>query len=455
MRIIFSRKGFDSSSGGRPSPIRGGRPVSLPIPASRNSRTTYGDLGLGELVHAVTKGKYGPNALCHADPFFADGQCAFGQTGSAQGHLANNGVGRGDVFLFFGLFADEFTGERHHRIFGHMMVDDVIALGVDPDPARVPRFAPDHPHFIGARDRNNTLYLGRGRTAALASPDLRLTQADGPLGTWIVPAWLEAYGLTYHRESWRWPAPGTLLSAARGQEFICDIGDDAAARAWLAGIVAEIERPGGAPTVADQVIVAMLRQPRRDDPTEQRNDPFWEFGSFGITGCHGSNLLNPRKAHELEGKRIAFAQGGPQGIKLVYLTPPVSVRHHASRVELIWSPAAMPLAYETAPTLIDNMGGSDIPALLDMIDNVARTTPVGQFSSRFRSRREPVPAEVGAQLLAAFRNAEHDGRARARRYIDCLPYPPPRIDHDRRRTYRDLLRSAEAFDLPSHRKARC
>ncbi|CAI8922445.1 hypothetical protein EMIT0158MI4_310005 [Burkholderia ambifaria] len=29
---------------------------------------------------------------------------ALGQTGAAQGHLSNNGVGAGDVFLFFGWF---------------------------------------------------------------------------------------------------------------------------------------------------------------------------------------------------------------------------------------------------------------------------------------------------------------------------------------------------------------
>lgn len=455
MRIIFSRKGFDSSSGGRPSPIRGGRPISLPIPASRNSRTTYGDLGLGELVQSVTKGKYGSDALCHADPYFADGQCAFGQTGSAQGHLAKNGVDRGDVFLFFGLFTEEYTRERHHRIFGYMVVDEVIALGSDPDPRNAPHFAPDHPHFIGARDRNNTLYLGPGTTCAIASPDLRLTQAGGPLGTWTIPGWLEEYGLTYHRESWRWPTPGTLLSVARGQEFISDIGDDPSAKAWLDEISAELEGGGHAENADDEVIIAMLRQPRLNDPTEQRNDPFWELGSFGVTGCHGSNLLNPRKAHELDGKRIAFAQGGPDGIKLVYVTPAVSVRYHADCVELNWSPAAMPLTYDSAPTLIDNTGFSDFPALLDLIGNAARTTPVGQFSSKFRSRREPVPSNLGRQLLSVFQNAERDGRAHATHYIDCLPYPPPRIDRDRRQTYRELIRFAGGMQSPATRKARC
>lgn len=453
MRIIFSRKGFDSSSGGKPSPIRGGCPISLPIPATRNSRTTYGDLGLGDLVQDVTKGKCGPNDLCHADPYFAEGQCAFGQSGSAQGHLAKHGVGRGDVFVFFGLFTEEDTGERHHRIFGYMVVDDVIALGTNPDSRDVPSFAPDHPHFIGTRDRNNTIYIGPGTTCTAASPKLRLTKTGGPLGTWDVPEWLATYGLTYHDKDWRWPAPGMLLSVARGQEFICDIGEDPTPRAWLDDILAEVGGDRSTMPAENEVVIAMLRQPRRDDPTEQRNDPFWEFGSFGITGCHGRNLLNPKKAHELEGKRIAFAQGGPGGIKLVYVTPPVSVRYHAGCVELNWSPAGMPLTYESAPTLIDNTGFTDFPALLDEIDDVARTTPVGQFSSRFRSRREPVSVALGNQMIAAFENADCDGRTRAARYIDCLPYPPPRIDQDRDGTYRDLVGYAGGIQTTSASEA--
>lgn len=152
----------------------------------------------------------------------------------AQGHLAKNGVGLGDVFLFFGLFSDEETGERHHRIFGYMAIETVLHLGEVPDQGLVPGFAPDHPHFIGTRDRNNTVYLGPGTTCTTALPGLRLTRQGGPLGTWKVPTWLGRLGLTYHGESWRWPEPGTLLAAARGQEFICDIGDDPVANAWLA-----------------------------------------------------------------------------------------------------------------------------------------------------------------------------------------------------------------------------
>ena len=117
VRIVLSRKGFDTGSGGAPSPIIDGRPISLPIPTHHRSATTYDNLGLGDLVERVTRSKIGRTHLCHHDPMFTSGQCLFGQCGAAQSHLRNQGVGIGDVFLFFGLFTDESTAERHHRIF--------------------------------------------------------------------------------------------------------------------------------------------------------------------------------------------------------------------------------------------------------------------------------------------------------------------------------------------------
>jgi hypothetical protein len=124
LRVIFSRKGFDSAAGGGPSPIVDGIPISLPIPSDGFSRTTYGNLRLGDLAGTASRGKLNADDLCHHDPMFTvptssgDGTCLFGQCGAAQTHLANQGVGIGDVFLFFGLYREEESREAHHRIFG-------------------------------------------------------------------------------------------------------------------------------------------------------------------------------------------------------------------------------------------------------------------------------------------------------------------------------------------------
>lgn len=160
MRLCFSRKGFDSGSGGTASPIIKGRPISLPIPTdkSERSRTSYNDLGLGEYVAQVTKGRIKGAHLCHHDPMFEDRNCAFGQTGLAQAHLVKHGIGVGDIFLFFGLFADEDGSDRHHRIFGYMRVEHVISLGSRPLPPDIAsRFSHVHPHTLGDWNDNNTI----------------------------------------------------------------------------------------------------------------------------------------------------------------------------------------------------------------------------------------------------------------------------------------------------------
>lgn len=186
-----------------------------------------------------------------------------------------------------------------------------------------------------------------------------------------------------------------------------------------------------------RVILVMLRQPQLDDANEMRTDPLWEFGSFGYTGCHRANLMNPRRLAELDGARIGFAQNGPYGVKLVHLTPPIRTMHHGSFGEMKWSPAEMPLTYDSAPTLVNNSGFSDVPRLMGMLDGVRRSSPVARFASRFRSRRTPLPPAVARQVMYVYERARSDGGSAsvARSYVDALPFPPPRIDGDRDATY--------------------
>ncbi len=239
MKIIFSRKGFDSSAGGGPSPIVNGAPLSLPIPDSKGlSRTTYGDLGLAEHAAKASRGKLGVHDLCHHDPMFLpDGTCAFGQTGAAQTHLERQGVGVGDVFVFFGLFAEEETGEPHHRIFGYLVVEEIHGLSEGAPQAMLDL---DHPHALGMHGSNDVIWRGEGRTAARASGSLRLTVPGGPPTLWHRPAWLKPGGLSYHDREDRWLRGGRLKSVARGQEFVADVGRRKAPREWLEGIIAEI-----------------------------------------------------------------------------------------------------------------------------------------------------------------------------------------------------------------------
>jgi hypothetical protein len=241
MRIIFSRKGFDSSAGGCPSPIVDGRPISLPIPTARRSTTTYDDLQLGDLVEQTTHGRIRRDALCHDDPMFAESLCWFGQVGAAQGHLRRQAVGIGGVFLFFGIFTDPTEGKRHHRIFAYLKVTCCGAPEVvrrHPNWKDPPR---PHPHFQPEWNANNTIYHGPAAVTRRATAALRLT-TDAPVSLWTVPPWLRQLGLTYHDQEARWRGDTQLDSAKRGQEFVCNIHGSEDAHAWLEGIVAEIDR---------------------------------------------------------------------------------------------------------------------------------------------------------------------------------------------------------------------
>jgi hypothetical protein len=82
-------------------------------------------------------------------------------------------------------------------------------------------------------------------------------------------------------------------------------------RAWLDNQDSELLETNNDQVRSAPVVLVLLRRPNRSNPREMRSDPFWEFGSFGCTGCHTTNLMNIRRADELAGVRFGFAQGGP------------------------------------------------------------------------------------------------------------------------------------------------
>lgn len=284
MKIVLSRKGFDSGSGGVPNPILpDGRLVPLPIPSKGDrqifERVTINDMPLGQLVEDLTERRIERSGRCHVDPDLdartsarlPGWRPAFGQAGAAQGHLSRYGVSNGDLFLFFGWFrAVERSGGRWryvrgapnlHLIFGWMRIGEVLDLttGVEIGD-RVSPFA-DHPH-IQRRDRPlNALYLAADR---LAFGDLERdgaglfhTVADDRILTdirqarrslWKLPAFLHpdrGATLSYHEKPGRWSRAGEqclLSSAARGQEFVLALQQPALAEAWLRDIFRDENR---------------------------------------------------------------------------------------------------------------------------------------------------------------------------------------------------------------------
>lgn len=280
MKIIFSRKGFDSSAGGVPSPIVDGRPISLPIPTELE-HTRYNDLRdpLPKLVQDLTRGKRTGNSYCHLDPDIDPRAIkavrpnfwrgAFGQIGASQSHLARQNVAPGDLFLFWGLFQDvsyknggwRYVGHPRHLIFGWLEVAEIHLVGnYGADLVRRHAWLAGHPHARPGWERwsahensNNTIYIATERLAAiselnlpgsgvltngyvLSSPNARLKSV------WRVPDWLHVgrggSGMSYHPES-RWLDEGEVRSVGRGQEFVADIGCSTEPLDWLGMVLSD------------------------------------------------------------------------------------------------------------------------------------------------------------------------------------------------------------------------
>ncbi len=269
MRVIISRKGFDSASGGFPSPIIDGRPRSLPIPTNHHTRFRYIDLPdeMGGVLNDLTGNPHRSRGYCHLDPDLdprvtprlRGWRGAFGQVGRAQSHLRNQGVGERDLFLFFGLFCNAvrtsghwtYEGPREHRLFGWLQIDRVLCVGDDPtETLRDYPWLEDHPHTDATDDwpESNTIYIARKHLTfdgvrknvpgwGLFPKGVRLTAEDSTLPSlWTVPAWLNptvgGTGCTYNPPK-RFKPNGELRSPGRGQEFVADITGRPDAMTWL------------------------------------------------------------------------------------------------------------------------------------------------------------------------------------------------------------------------------
>jgi hypothetical protein len=278
VKIIFSRKGFDSQYGGVASPILpDGEITSFPIPSRFGRPVTqlsFRGKPLTDLLNDLATGI----ETVHLDPDLHDGSVprkggwrpTFGQVGSAQSHLANEGVGVGDVFLFFGWFrqVEQQQGRWRyvrrapniHSLFGWLQVGNVIKISNAIDVATRYPWLADHPHIqhgavIGA---NNTLYVaadtlsidgqptgaaGAGMFRRWAMP-LQLTEPGSTRSKWLLPAWMtpdvRMPPMSMHGSAARWEPAGDsvrLQTVGKGQEFVLNIGKQPKGQDWLRGLI--------------------------------------------------------------------------------------------------------------------------------------------------------------------------------------------------------------------------
>ena len=254
MKVILSRKGFDSGYGGTASPILpDGTLLSLPIP-SKAETVKFTDLYYaGRSYYDIIKSlkptvKIKEKYACHLDPDLRkdvisrlDGwRPAFGQEGAALSHLQNQDVGVGDLFLFYGWFKQaEYRDNRLcyvkgapdlHIIYGWLQVGQVIG-----SPADVPEWLQSHPHNSPERwgSKSNAIYIASdslsiepelsGAGCLHYSDSLVLTKKGCSRRVWDLPDFMRNIPITYNADAWQ---DEGFVSAAKGQEFVFDANDD-------------------------------------------------------------------------------------------------------------------------------------------------------------------------------------------------------------------------------------
>jgi Nucleotide modification associated domain 3 len=290
MKIILSRKGFDSSDGNVASPIfPSGELCTLPIPdlgpdstanihSKRYAEIKFGNWSLGTIVNDLTRGKITGDAKAHLDPDInfdsiareANWKPVFGQSGAAERHLQNYDVKEGDVFVFYGWFrqielcAGIYRYVRGapdlHVIFGWLQIERRISVDKR---SEIPSWALYHQHCNPKRtevkyNELDSIYIatdemklpnittnkpGAGVFQRF-NPALCLTAPGRSRSRWQLPSWFYPEAkkavLSYHRDLKRWtPEEGHVLlqSVGRGQEFVLDCEEYPEAVHWLSTLL--------------------------------------------------------------------------------------------------------------------------------------------------------------------------------------------------------------------------
>ena len=253
MKIILSRKGFDSSNGGMPSPILpDGTMLSMPINNDCDKLTYAGIYFKGEayadyLVQLNPKEQW-HRKHCHLDPDIRKGaqaidkwKPAFGQQSAAESHLSKNGVGSGDLFLFFGWFRETeynngkilFDVSKPHiqAIYGYLQIAERLTGEQIKDYQWHPH---SEPHHLYAK--HNVIYssqkrlllggkdLGSGSGVFKFNEKIQLTEPGMSRSKWKLQPWMtKELQMTYHSNNAI--KEGFFQSANRGQEFVIDAND--------------------------------------------------------------------------------------------------------------------------------------------------------------------------------------------------------------------------------------
>ena len=259
--LVISRKGFDSTAGGRASPIfESGEIFSVPIPQKKHSPFRYRDLRFKNLVgqeilNIIGAKSFSDKDFCHIDPLFSEKTGIFGQAGSAQGELDNCGIGKGDLFLFFGWFKKYHRRAPDlHHLFGWLEVEKIIK-GNNAILNFLSKDGLSHPH--GTKDitqyKNNTIYVasknlsfsdrvrdlkGHGRFKKTAK-ELILTEKGETRSKWSLPQeyFSQTKNLFRNRLKWKDEKNCLVNCIGIGQEFILNANDNPSVVDWASHLI--------------------------------------------------------------------------------------------------------------------------------------------------------------------------------------------------------------------------
>lgn len=255
MKVILSRKGFDSANGGVASPILSdGTLLSLPIPEKNARNITYKDISYnGKSYYDIIKEllphshNIDDNPYCHLDPDIRDGcrvrpvnwRALFGQAWSAQSILENAGVGIGDLFLFFGWFKqtekDSMSRVHYkkgapdiHVIYGYLQIGEIYRI--DSATAALPDWVHYHAHLKDTR-KPNVIYAARERLTFEQSikgwgcfnydKSLVLTKAGQSRSSWQLPEFFQNLSITGKGKDF-YKDGIYRLAHRQGQEFVIE-----------------------------------------------------------------------------------------------------------------------------------------------------------------------------------------------------------------------------------------
>ena len=267
-KLILSRKGFDSSAGGKPSVVYNNNFYSFPIP-SAESDVYYKSLKFEDgfsIMDLFRQLRITMYSEAHLDPdikedIFIDKSRSenwrgiFGQSHSAQSHLSEMKVKTGDLFLFFGWYQhlskknNNFGYETYksyksgyHALWGYLEVGEV--LNVKKDFKKIPDWAKYHPHCLIENKKqfteNNTIYiaaekseLGLSKTfGTLKFKDDLILSAGENRSIWNLPNEFKGKKMSYHDKIDKIKG---FQSVGRGQEFVLE--DDSEIVNWATKLI--------------------------------------------------------------------------------------------------------------------------------------------------------------------------------------------------------------------------